>query len=338
MRRNFLIKIFSPTEKIALTGNRITAKRYSYLLKKCGFDVSLEEKLSGIDLLSSQDVVITLHAYKSRLIINKCHQLNIPCILVLTGTDLYKIMVSGDPKQRKECNTAIQKSNAIVVLQSNAKFDLLKLLKVDEKKISVIHQSVDINESRQVFFNKKSSYRVLMVGNVREEKNYISAIEGFKLALSDIKNSSKIQITLNHIGGILDKSYMKRMVEISTNSSVQFLGEKSTHDVLSEMISCDLLLHPSTLEGGALVIMEAINAGMPILASNISCHRAILGKNYAGLFPASEGKSIAKKILMFFSLKQFRSELKQQLRCNKLAKYSMECERAQLFDLISKLT
>ena len=45
-----------------------------------------------------------------------------------------------------------------------------------------------------------------------------------------------------------------------------------------------LLVHPSLMEGGANVIVEAITAGTPVIASRVSGNVGMLGRNYPGLF------------------------------------------------------
>jgi glycosyltransferase involved in cell wall biosynthesis len=53
-----------------------------------------------------------------------------------------------------------------------------------------------------------------------------------------------------------------------------------------------LLIHPSILEGGANVIVEAITAATPVVASRMSGNIGMLGADYAGYFPVGDADAL----------------------------------------------
>jgi glycosyltransferase involved in cell wall biosynthesis len=54
-----------------------------------------------------------------------------------------------------------------------------------------------------------------------------------------------------------------------------------------------LLVISSVMEGGANVIIEAVTAGTPVLASDIPGNRGMLGEDYAGYFPLGDAAALA---------------------------------------------
>ena len=54
-----------------------------------------------------------------------------------------------------------------------------------------------------------------------------------------------------------------------------------------------LLVHPSRMEGGAHVIMEAALCGTPVLASRMDGNVGMLGAGYGGYFPAGDAAALA---------------------------------------------
>ena len=50
----------------------------------------------------------------------------------------------------------------------------------------------------------------------------------------------------------------------------------------------------SIMEGGANVIVEAVTAGVPVLASRISGNIGMLGRDYAGYFAVGDDKALAE--------------------------------------------
>jgi glycosyltransferase involved in cell wall biosynthesis len=54
-----------------------------------------------------------------------------------------------------------------------------------------------------------------------------------------------------------------------------------------------VLVHPSLMEGGANVIVEAVTAGTPVLASRVSGNLGMLGRNYPGYFEVGDAAGLA---------------------------------------------
>ena len=57
-----------------------------------------------------------------------------------------------------------------------------------------------------------------------------------------------------------------------------------------------LLLHPSRLEGGAHVVMEAVRSGTPVLASHIPGNLGMLGTDYGGYFPVDDAVALVQRL------------------------------------------
>ena len=73
------------------------------------------------------------------------------------------------------------------------------------------------------------------------------------------------------------------------------------------------------MEGGAHVILEAVQSGTPVLASRISGNVGMLGANYAGYFKAGDAMGLAALLKRcatepeFFALLQSQCELRAEL-------------------------
>lgn len=57
--------------------------------------------------------------------------------------------------------------------------------------------------------------------------------------------------------------------------------------------SAHVLVHPSRMEGGAHVVIEAVRSGTAVLASRIDGNVGLLGQDYAGYFPVGDAASLA---------------------------------------------
>lgn len=81
--------------------------------------------------------------------------------------------------------------------------------------------------------------------------------------------------------GILEDQLKNHARLSGVENSIHFLGKVNAEDFLN---SLDCFVLSSKYEGFGLVILEAIQAGLPILCSRTEAALEILGSNYEGLF------------------------------------------------------
>ena len=127
------ILIVTPAPRGSRKGNRITANRWSRLLKASGHDVRISEEFTG----QRCDVLIAFHALKSAASIDRCSQTSPDraIILLLAGTDLY-----GDIHRNKAAADSLNKASRLVLLQSHGIHELPARL---HSKVRVIIQSAE---------------------------------------------------------------------------------------------------------------------------------------------------------------------------------------------------
>ncbi len=329
-----MIKIFSPSGDNVVTGNYVTAKRYAYHLQNLGHRVFICNGFEGKVNVEGLRCAFVLHAEKGFHVIKELAAKNVPVVLVLTGTDLYRDIISTKNSKKEHCLKSIQLASAIVVLHENAVSDLLKVVSFPRERIFVVLQSVVDFKKRSFFFKKKNHYKILLLSNIRKEKGIIIAISGFLEFQKN--NDARYKFTLDHIGGVLDQGYFKKIINLLEGvKNVSFLGSIEKEKLQMILAGYDLLLHSSLIEGGSLVIQEAQNAGLPIIASDISCHTALLGSEYVGLHSAGSSKDVSEKLQTFFFDELCRNEMEKQLSSCPAARSTIRREQEELRKVLS---
>ena len=93
-----LIEIVTPAPPGSLHGNRINALRWQGFLKNLGYSSRLTQSWSGNHI----NLLIALHAYRSHSSILQFKQQypSHPVILMMTGTDLYRDLLSEGEVRR----------------------------------------------------------------------------------------------------------------------------------------------------------------------------------------------------------------------------------------------
>ncbi|PSP22914.1 MAG: glycoside hydrolase [Cyanobacteria bacterium SW_5_48_44] len=97
-------------------------------------------------------------------------------------------------------------------------------------------------------------------------------------------------------GGVSDTShYVSKLTEIASASKDVILTSEVRGSHLAEIVrGAGLFVLPSDLEGLPLAMLEAMQEGIPVLASDISPHRQLVGQERGLLFRAGDINSCAR--------------------------------------------
>ncbi|MGV8933900.1 MAG: selenoneine biosynthesis selenosugar synthase SenB [Gallionellaceae bacterium] len=274
------IVIISPYLAKANNGNWLTASRWAHFLRK-HYRVSIALEWDGAPC----DAMIALHARRSfvSIVAFAAAQPATPLIVVLTGTDLYRDIHTDSNAQR-----SLQLATQLVVLQPEGLNELDAGLR---SKTQVIYQSTpSLKPVSQQQKRKARYFDVTMIGHLRAEKDPLT----FMRATALIKTP---RVRLLHIGGALDP-LLGAQAEATQNShpNYRWLGHLVHTDTRQRLKRSHLMVITSVMEGGAHVIIEAVTSGVPVLASDISGNRGMLGANYAGYFPLGNSVELARLI------------------------------------------
>lgn len=229
------------------------------------------------------DLMIALHARRSAASIAAfaSRYPQRPVALVLTGTDLYR-----DIRADGQARRSLLLASRLILLQAEG---LRELSPADAAKAMVIYQS-----ARQLTPGRhcRRYFDLALVGHQRPEKNPLTAVRALLSLPADLP------VRLFHIGGVLDAELARQVAELGARDSrYRWLGALSQPATRQRIKRCRLLLLPSLMEGGANVLIEAVTSGVPVLGSDISGNRGMLGADYPGWFPVGDAERLAQLIL-----------------------------------------
>ncbi|MBN8474729.1 selenoneine biosynthesis selenosugar synthase SenB [Sulfuritalea sp.] len=272
------ISIVSPALAKANNGNWHTAKRWAHCLARSA-RARIELDWSGAD----DSMMIALHARRSAASIARFAEVypQRPLVLVLTGTDLYRD-IRTDPQAQRSLKLATR----LVVLQSEGIRELEASLAA---KATVIYQS-----ARPLMPGRRSKrhFDLVLVGHQRPEKDPLTAMRALRLVPDDVP------VRLFHVGAALDSELAAQVAKLGTGDGrYHWLGALSQSQTRQRIKRSHLLLLPSRMEGGANVLIEAVTSGVPVLGSDISGNRGMLGTDYPGWFPVGDAARLAELIV-----------------------------------------
>ena len=269
---------------------------------------------------AGDEAMIALHARRSADAIAAWHAQHGAqrLALVLTGTDLYQDIASDAAAQR-----SLALAGRLVVLQG---LGIASLPERYRSKATVIYQSAP---ARQPAHKTTRHLRVVMVGHLRSEKSP----ETLFAAARHLAGAPDIFI--DHIGAALDPALGEAaMATMAACPNYRWLGARSHEETRRRIQRAHLLIHTSRLEGGAHVIIEAIQSGTPVLASRVDGNVGMLGEDYGGYFPWNDASALADRIAACRADPALLDALRQQC-CHRAALFSPAAEAAAVQVLIT---
>ena len=309
------IILISPAAAQANNGNWHTAHRWAkFLSEHC--DIAISQSWSADD--GNQDAMIALHARRSASSIQEwaTQHPDRPLILVLTGTDLYRD-IQNDASAKRSLHLATH----LVVLQEAG----LAVLPANLRgKTRVIYQSAS---RLKPAVKSARRFKAVMVGHLRDEKDPLTFLKA--ASLCDSKNTR-----FEQIGDGLDAALARAATQAADEqTNYHWLGGLPRGETRQRIKRAHVLVNCSLMEGGAHVILEAVQSGTPVLASRISGNVGMLGNNYAGYFEVGDAAELAALVKRCAAEHAFLAHLQSQ--CD---------QRAELFEpalekrLVLKLT
>ncbi len=311
------VLIISPALAGANNGNWQTAWRWSRMLRPL-FRTRIASQWHGEDA----DIMLALHARRSADAALAWAQVKGPDSLavVLTGTDLYRDIQTDPAAQR-----TLQRAGQLVVLQERGPNALPAALR---HKAQVIFQSVP---RRATLTKTRLHLRALMVGHLRDEKDPWT----YWRAAAHL--AQRPDIDLDHIGEALEPALGQAAQQAASNQPhYRWLGGLAHAQTRSRIQRAHVLVHPSKMEGGAHVILEAVQSGTPVLASYIEGNVGMLGPDYAGYFTLGDDAALAELLQRCRDDPDFLPLLRQQCAA-RAPLFEPQREQALLRQLVARL-
>lgn len=316
------IVIVSPALSDANNGNWQTARRWQSMLSE-RFSVRIVKEWTPATTAPGDAAMIALHARRSAASIRAWIQHHgtkavsnaaQPCAnlaVILTGTDLYRDIQSDAQAQH-----SLAVAGQLVVLQAQGVNALPAHL---QDRTRVILQS---STGMPALQKSDRTLRCIAVGHLRAEKHPDTLMHAAG-DLADVKG-----LRIDHLGAALDDTLAQlAMTTAQQHPHYRWLGARPHAETRRRIQRAHVLIHPSRMEGGAHVIMEAVTSGTVVLASRIDGNVGMLGDDYPGYFPVGDFHALAQQV------RQLRAEQQQPVNARSLmTQLQQHCtQRAALF-------
>lgn len=178
-----------------------------------------------------------------------------------------------------------------------AKINLVKELNIDPDKVMVIPNFVSVKENKKINRSQKlhklgimsNKLNFICVSKLRRGKGHECLLEAFENLFRSFNN-----INLLLVGdGDRKEELINQVKGYNSRDSIFFLGKRE--DVTDLLLCSDFFVLPTEGEGMSNAILEAMEAGIPVIVSNIQENLELLpGDDYAVFVWAKDTKSLER--------------------------------------------
>ena len=229
-------------------------------------------------------------------------------------------------------------TDIIFSLSEQLRSDLVKFVGIPADKIGVLHNGVDVsrfNTVRREDVRKElgiSAERVVVgsIGRLVSVKNY-------PLLLRAVKSSNLDMTTILFVGDGPERDKLKKLaISDGLIERVIFLGHReNVADLLGAM---DIFVLPSVSEGMSNTMLEAMAAGIPVIASRVGGNPEIVRDGIDGLlFESGNERALSELLRGLVDSPPLRTQLGLAGRKRVVEKFSLEAMISQYDSLYTSV-
>ncbi|MFJ1430785.1 N-acetyl-alpha-D-glucosaminyl L-malate synthase BshA [Capnocytophaga canimorsus] len=252
--------------------------------------------------------------YMSKQMLEK-EGITIPMITTLHGTDI--TLVGNHPNYKPSVTFSINQSEVVTSVSESLKQDTLRLFDI-EKEVVVIPNFINIakeirtNPCPRDLMAETGERIVTHISNFRKVKRISDVIEVF------YRIQIKIPAKLILVGEGPEKEAAEQQCkDLGIKHKVRFLG--NSLDVDRILCLSDLFLLPSESESFGLAALEAMAAGVPVIATDVGGLPEVIENGFSGfLSPLADVNAMANNAIHILQDDATLKKFKEQARISAL--------------------
>jgi glycosyltransferase involved in cell wall biosynthesis len=202
-------------------------------------------------------------------------------------------------------------SGQICSVSKMVKENVLRATGLDEEKVSVIYNGIEVDAGNggpksptDPTAPRDPEFVLSWAGRIVPVKNLPCLLESIALAKDRVEN-----LVLNIIGDGPERETLKKEAKtLGIERQVRFVGYSS--DVRRWLSLSDVFVLPSHYEGFSVALLEAMAAGLPVIATSVGGNPEIVIPGETGvLVPPGDSKALAEAIFDLHRRDDLRTDM-----------------------------
>jgi glycosyltransferase involved in cell wall biosynthesis len=171
--------------------------------------------------------------------------------------------VHTQPFHKIRSYLAYRLSDLVVSVSKGISYEIIEKYHINPKKIRVVYNFVNITKDVQAKKSNDATINLLTIGRLVNQKSQWHLIHAVKLIKTIYPN-----LILNVLGhGQLFERYQDMIYELKLEKNVLFHGFQKDVDYFYR--KSDIFILSSKHEGHPMVLLEAMNLGLPVISTDI---------------------------------------------------------------------
>ncbi|MDE0332844.1 MAG: glycosyltransferase family 4 protein [Nitrospinae bacterium] len=238
---------------------------------------------------------------------------DVPYIVYLHGISADEMRFEhGAPRQYLRTLSHLERANAqradrVIVTSEYSRSVTCEAYGLPAEKVGVVGNGIHPAHWERISKMKRSTgHTILSVARQYPRKNTKSLIQAMPRVLATVPNV-KLRVVG---GGPRSKSLEKQVGRLGLESAVTLLGELPEDEaVRNEYAAADVFCLPSLQEGFGIAFLEAMAAGLPVVALDVAAVPEIVGDAGVLLPPPGDEAALADALINLLKNKALREEL-----------------------------
>lgn len=246
---------------------------FSYMLKK-------QEK---------PDIIYAHFLYNISYAVYLKEKYNIPLVGMEHWSVLNQSELSSDIIYRGQI--AYQGANKIIAVSNSLKEQICRHFKKDS---IVIHNMIneEFFQSSIRKYTHRGKLKYISIGSLIHRKGYDILIK----ALSEVTRYS-LDWELRIVGGGPEEKNLQNLIkQLGLESNIKMIGQKNKQEIKSLLYDSDVFIFSSRAENFSVAVLEALSAGLPVVATTCGGIRECIHERNGVLVPVEDISELAKSI------------------------------------------
>lgn len=273
-------------------------------------------KRSRLQVLHAHDFTMSVYA----AIVG--HLASVPYVISMHGGTYFATAA----KRKAALRWAARGAAAFVGVSEATREHLATALDLSLEQVRCVPNGVpvplgDRDRARQALGIAENERLLLAVGNLYPVKGHLTLIDAAgNLSKCDGLPPWRIAIAGR---GELESSLRERISELGLEARIHLLGLRS--DIGDLLAAADLWVMPSLSEGLPMALLEAMFAGLPIVASNVGGIPGVIRDSFNGmLVPPKDATALAERLHALLRGPDAARRLGEEARVAAQAEYSVQ--------------
>lgn len=234
-------------------------------------------------------------------------------------------------------------SKKIIADSESTRNDIVNFLEIDPAKIEVVYLAADdifrklTEKEKNIYVLKKyqiDKKYILSVGTIEPRKNFAALIRAFNnIKKSKIGSGYKLVI-VGRTGWKSEATYEERE-NSPYKDDILFIGRIPDQDLVQIYNWAELFVYPSFFEGFGLPPLEAMSCGLPVIASDTSSLKEVVGD--AGILVAAGDESKLENQLLHILENEVVKEELSTKSLIRIKKFSWGKTAQKTLDIYNKI-